>query len=214
MISACGLRLLFCQMYNTPTLLMPLNAPERGIWWPRVVPTYVQFTRAHVLLSATDHIKFSRVLCKRLYSCFICNPQCPLTPPDAPTPNPTPVRHLVVKGGTTAGQHDMSSACGSGCCFDRCTYPLTLMPPQCPQKEKLVAKSGTNLGPVHMTSCAIVTIDCLEFSRVLCKRLYLCLICNPQCPLTPQAAHIPNSHSSTGIYWSGMVLLQVSMICH
>ena len=42
-------------------------------------------------------------------------------------------KNLVVKSGTTAGKHDMSSACGSGCCFVRCTPPL--IPPQFPHGE-------------------------------------------------------------------------------
>ena len=34
---------------------------------------------------------------------------------------PHPYRYLVVKSGTTVGQHHMSSVCGLGCCFVRCT---------------------------------------------------------------------------------------------
>ena len=53
---------------------------------------------------------------------------------DTPTPPPPQYRHLVVKTGTTAGQHDITSACGSGWCFVRCNpFPITpyvpLMPP-------------------------------------------------------------------------------------
>ena len=62
---------------------------------------------------------------------FICTPQCPLRPPKPPvSPQwpPPQYRHLVVKGGTTVSQHYMSSACGSGCCFVRCT-PIPHVPP-------------------------------------------------------------------------------------
>ena len=58
----------------------------------------------------------------------------PLTPwcPHKPL-TPHPVRHLVVKSGTTSGQHNISSACGSGWCFVRYNptpSPLCpLMPP-------------------------------------------------------------------------------------
>ena len=46
--------------------------------------------------------------------------------PDTPTPLSAPIlqpqyRHLVVKSGTTVGQHHMSPACRVGCCFVRCT---------------------------------------------------------------------------------------------
>ena len=67
-----------------------------------------------------------------------------MSPPDAPwhpyaplaplMPHPHPqYRHLVVKSGTTAGQHDIWSACGSGWCLVRCTFspspPCPLMSP-------------------------------------------------------------------------------------
>ena len=37
-------------------------------------------------------------------------------------------RNLVVKSGTTACEHDMSWACGSGCCFVRCTSTPSMPP--------------------------------------------------------------------------------------
>ena len=44
-------------------------------------------------------------------------PTCLVGPFDAPPQ----YRHLVVKSGTTAGQHDMWSTCGSGWCLVKCT---------------------------------------------------------------------------------------------
>ena len=47
------------------------------------------------LLFAIDHLEFSRVLCNRLSSIFVCNtamsPKPPATPPYAPTPPPVQV---------------------------------------------------------------------------------------------------------------------------
>ena len=54
--------------------------------------------------------------------------QCPWAP-NTPTPLLVPWhplsqnRNLVVKSGTTSGDHDMLSACGSGCCLVTCTPP-------------------------------------------------------------------------------------------
>ena len=47
----------------------------------------------------------------------------PLSAPKCPIPPPPQYRHLVVKSGTTAGQHDMSSACRSGGCVVTCIPP-------------------------------------------------------------------------------------------
>ena len=82
-VISLGVRLMFCQMYPHPS---PLNAPGRGIWWPRVVLTWVSLTWAHVLLSEIDHLQFSRILCNRPSSFFIWNPQCPCQPLDTPPP--------------------------------------------------------------------------------------------------------------------------------
>ena len=55
-----------------------------------------------------------------------CWPPMPLTPASPNTPYPQD-RNLVVNSGSTAYEHEMSWACGSGCCFVRCTPT-----PQCP----------------------------------------------------------------------------------
>ena len=83
---------------------------SRTIWWPRMVLTLVQLTLAHVLLSAIDHLEFSRVLCNSASAYFICNPQYPLdttNTPVGPLTPPPQYMHLVVKSHTTAGQHKM-----------------------------------------------------------------------------------------------------------
>ena len=116
---------------------------------------------------SSDYLEFSRVLCNRLSTFFICNPQFPLMPPTLPaspkslyTPCQPPIpplsphhqcRHLVVKSSTTAAQHDMLSACRSGCCFVRCT-PTPSCSLNAPRERHLVAKSGPNLGPVDLSS--------------------------------------------------------------
>ena len=66
--------------------------PYKAIWWPRVVLIWDPLAWAHVLLSAIDHLEFSRVLCNRPSSFSHVTPKCHLTPPkplsvpDAPTP--------------------------------------------------------------------------------------------------------------------------------
>ena len=170
----------------------PLMPPERGIWW----------------LSGTNlgpvHMSSCAIVCSRLslsfqeyfardYSCFICNPQCPLTP--LATPDgclASQYRHLVVKSGTTAGQHNMSSACGSGCCFVRCTPPH--IPPQCLPERHLVAKSGSNLGPVHMSPCAIVC-NRLSFQEYFARDCIHVSYVTPHCPQHPLAT--PDGPTST-----------------
>ena len=62
-------------------------------------------------------------------------------------------RHLVLKNGTTAGQHDIWSDCGSGWYLVRCTPPSS---PQCPhpypQYRHLVARSSTTSGQIDIWS--------------------------------------------------------------
>ena len=50
----------------------------------------------------------------------------------------------------------MLSACLSDCCFVRCTPLSPHHAPSRPQERHLMAKSGTRVGPIHMSSCAIV----------------------------------------------------------
>ena len=184
---------MFCQMYphaiSSPSI--PLG---KDIWWPRVVLSYVQLTWAHVLLSVIYHLLFSRVLCKRLSSFFICNPQYPpdssYTPCWPPDTQPH-YRHLVVKSGTPVGQHDVLSACQSGWYFVICTPPANHphMPPQwSPWRSiwwPIVVLTSVQLTWVHFLLSAT---DHVEFSRVLCNRLSSFLYVNPQCPLHPLLA--------------------------
>ena len=75
---------------NVYTTDLTADAPPcRATWWPRMVLTLVQLTGAHVLLSAIDCLEFSRVVCNRPSSYFICNPHnAHLT-----TPTPLPALH-------------------------------------------------------------------------------------------------------------------------
>ena len=102
-----------------------------------------------------------RVLCNRPSWFFRCHPQCPLMPhwpPWCPYPHPHPqYRSLVVKSSTTAGQHDMSSACVSGWCFVRCTPSITPYAPLIPPGRGIwwprVVKTW---GPIDLSSCSIL----------------------------------------------------------
>ena len=120
-------------------------SPSTDIWWPRVVLTWVWLTWAHFLLSSVFNrpswvFKSMFSVCNRPSSFFRCNPQPPMPPnasytPCQPLSSPHPqYRHLVVKLGTTSGQHDIWSAFRSGWSVVRCTsYPITLpTPPQYP----------------------------------------------------------------------------------
>ena len=64
--------------------------------------------------------------------------------------------HLVLKSGTTAGQHDIWSDCRSGWYLVRCTpHPITSyapMPPTHPQNRNLVAKSSTTSHQLYIWS--------------------------------------------------------------
>ena len=81
-----------CTLPHQP--LCPLIPPGRGIWWPRVLLTWIPFTWAHVLLSAVfNRLKFSRILCNRpswFFKCHLLMPLTPLCPSMAPLmPHPT-----------------------------------------------------------------------------------------------------------------------------
>ena len=168
MSSACGSGWCFVRCTQYP------HHPLCPIWWLRVLQTWIPLTCAHVLLSAVfnDCLEFSRVLCNRPSSFFRCHPQCPLTPsiptmaPSLPHPHPQ-YRYLVIKSGTTAGQHDIWSACGSGWCLVRCTphshHPL------CPQVEAFGGQEWYKLGshwPELMLYCLHCSVDHLEFCTV------------------------------------------------
>ena len=156
MSSACGSGWCFVRCTNTTH---PLNPPGRGIWWPRVVLTYDQLTWAHVLLSAINHLEFSRVLCKRLSLFFMCSPQClpkclyiPCQPPNAPTPSPVQESSGQEWYYCQSAWHVISLWVMLVFCQMYQHHP----PPQSTRERHLVAKSGTNLCPVDLSSCSIV----------------------------------------------------------
>ena len=105
----------------------------------------------------------------------------PPTPPLDPQ-CPTQYRHIVGKSGTTAGQHDMSSACRSGWCFVRCTPSPPYAPAMSPGKGICWPRVVLTWVPLTWAHVLLCAIDCLEFSRVLCNRPSSFFICKPQCP--------------------------------
>ena len=189
--------------------------PSRAIWSPRMVLTSIQLTWAHFSIVYIRLLHFQEYFTiDHLHVSYI-TPQSHLTPPtppagtlhppDAPTPLQAPnapplplqqYRHLVVKSGTTAGQHDMPSACGSGCCFVRCTSTPSW--PSMPQ-WRCTWWPGVVLTYVQLMWAQTY----LEFLRVPCKRLSSFFIWDPQCPPTPQQPLLtpipPISTFSTGI---------------
>ena len=127
--SACGSG--WCFVRCTPTPLIPLNSQGEASgdqeWyqlmssWPELMFYCLQYT----ILSFQEY--FAR-------DCLHFSYVTPTKPPDTsytpcqPPDIPTQYRHLVVKSGKTAGQHDISSACGSGWCLVRYTPSLTNTP--------------------------------------------------------------------------------------
>ena len=117
---------------------------------------------------------FSRVLCNSLSLYLICNPQHPLdtpTPPVGPLMPHPKYRHLVIKSGTTAGQHDMSSASWSVPTPGRCIWwPRVVL------TEVWFTRTNVLLSAIYD----------LDFARVLWNTLSQFLICSPPMPpLTP-----------------------------
>ena len=136
----------------------PSMPPGIGVWWPRVVLTWVPLTWAHFLLSAIDCLQFSRILCNTPSSFFTCNPQCPLTPLPSvspiDTPTPSPVQTFSGQESYTVGQHNFWLSCGSGWCLVRyttTTHPCMPPMPQ-PQYSNLVAKNSTTSGQLDIWS--------------------------------------------------------------
>ena len=108
----------------------PLMPTGRGIWWPRVIQTWVLLTWAHILLSAVFNrpswvfkgtppppVQVSSgqewYYCRSAWHLVRCLVRCtppPASPPSAPHPH---YKHLVAKSSTTSGQLDIWSAFGS-----------------------------------------------------------------------------------------------------
>ena len=103
----------------TPNALQP-SGPNAGIPWLPLSP-YTPYLPAPpvapTLLAAPYTPNPAGPLAPYTTWCPLI-PLHPLLAPQHPYPQN---RNLVVKSGTTAGEHDMSSASGSGCCFVRCT---------------------------------------------------------------------------------------------
>ena len=110
--------------------IYPTHYPPMPPLWPQVetsggqewysLGSHSPEIMFYCLQCSIDHLEFSRVLCNRPSSFFRCNPQ-PSLPPVNPLVVPPKYRHLVVKIGTTTGQHDIWSACGSDWPLLRCT---------------------------------------------------------------------------------------------
>ena len=134
-LSALWVRLMFCQMYPHHPLCPPWCHQGWGIWWPRVVWTWVPLTWAHVILSAVFN-RMSPVFKSTLQYCLDFSDVTPVGPLDALPPTPPQYRHLVVKIGTTAGQHNMWSACGPYWCLVKCTPSPTPSPVEASSSQK------------------------------------------------------------------------------
>ena len=118
-------RLIFCYMYSHPiNPICPLNSPRQrhlvAKSYTNLGPTDLSSCSivCNRLLSfqeyfAIDHLHFSYVT---TYAPFMS-----LHPLLAPWHPHSQCRYLMVKKGTTAGQHDSWSVCGSYWCLVRCT---------------------------------------------------------------------------------------------
>ena len=141
---------MFGQMYPSPPSspcpwIPPLVEASGGQEWYKLVCHWPELMFC-CLQCSIDHLEFSRV-----------------------HPHPQ-YRHLVLKSGITAGQHDMSSAWGSDWCFVRCIAPPNHpYSPQCPQVEASGGQEWykpASHWPEIMLYCLQCSIDHLEFSRV------------------------------------------------
>ena len=181
----------FCQPLGQADLWSDAP-PSRGIKWPRAVLTWVWLTWAQTSL-------FFRCNLPMPSDCLM-----PLSAPLIPHHHPQ-YRHQVVKSGTTAGQHDISSACGSSWCFVRCTPPHHPYASLMPQVEASGGHEWYYLGshwPELMFYGLQCSIDHLEFSRVLCNRLSWFFRCHPlmpPCCLSAPLISLPHPTPSTGI---------------
>ena len=77
-------------------------------------------------------------------------------PPDTPMPplalnTPPQYRHLVVRTGTTAGQHDIGQSVGQADVFSDVPYAPSMPQPH-PKYRHLVAKSSTTSGQIEIWS--------------------------------------------------------------
>ena len=123
-------RLMFCQMYPLPiTPTCPINAPRKRHL----------MAKSGTNLGLVD-LSYCSIVCNRStwvfeYFAIDCLHLSYVTPnaPWHPSPHPQ-YRQLVVKSGTSAGQHDISSACGSGWCLLRCTPSPTHSPTHTPSR--------------------------------------------------------------------------------
>ena len=183
MPSACGSGCCFVRC--TPSLPPhALSAPQReaygGQSGTNLGPVHMS---SCAIVCNRPSLSFQEYFARDCIHISYVTPQCPSdTPYTTCWPLTHQYRHLVVKSGSTAGQHNMSSACGSGCCFVTCTHPS--MSPQCLPERHLVAKSGSNLGPVHVSPCAIVCNRLSLSFQEYFARDYSCFIYKPPMPLT------------------------------
>ena len=129
-------RLMFHQMYPSPPMSpwCPQVEASSGQEWYELASHWPELM-FYCLQCSIDHLEFSRV-----------------------HPHPQ-YRHLVLKSGTTAGQHDIWSDCGSGWCLVRCTppphhppMPLNAPPTPPPQYRHLVVKSSITSGQFDIWS--------------------------------------------------------------
>ena len=116
-------RLMFGQMYSSPhhpyaPLMPPQVEASGGQEWYELV-SHSPDLMFYCLQCSVDPLEFSRVH---------PHPQC---------------RHLVLKNGTTVGQHDIWAHCGLGWSLVRCTPPplCPLSAPPLPQCRHLVPRA-------------------------------------------------------------------------
>ena len=125
-------RLVFGQMYlSPPSPLVPPVEASGGQEWYKCGSHWPELMFC-CLQCSIGHLEFSRVHLHPQYRC------------------------LMLKSGTTAGQHDIWAECGSGWSLVRCTQPHHPYAPHCPhphpQYRHHVAKIGTTSGQLDIWS--------------------------------------------------------------
>ena len=200
-----GCRAHFCNLPGLGQIGHFPNGKQWEFWDPGLGPNVV---RLHVHLppaNALDTPWWPQCTTDTIYTpCqHPATPACPAIPWHPIPQN----RNLVVKSSATAHEHDMSWACGSGCCFVRCTpHPLTSL--KAPRERYLVARSGINWGPVDLSSCSIIC------NRPSC--LLLLSVCNWPFSWVHPVYNIPSLvvKSMFLVLWSSSNFCNISQNIH
>ena len=194
-----------CLLHKMSTLPQVRHTPSRCIWWPSWV-TYTLSFQEYFAVGCPhfSHVNPNAPLIPHTLpagSHFLLTPLVPLPAPNAPTPIP------VQESSCQEWYHCRWAWHVISLWVRLLFFQMYPQPPHAPSKSPArgIWWPREVLTEVLLTWAHVLgsVIDCLEFSRVLCNRLYSFFIYNhpmaPQCPCTLVSTLIPPPHPSTGI---------------